>query len=254
MDPDGHIVFVNDQAERLFDWPRDDLIGRPVEDLVPQRLATDHPALRGTYMERPVTRTMGAGLELWARRRDGSEFPAEISLSSFTTATGTLVAAAIRDVSVARRTEQRFRAVLASAPDAIVGVGASGLIELVNEQVERLFGWRAEELIGAPIETLVPEGVHDQHVSHRNRYMDDPQARPMGAGLQLSARRKDGTTFPAEISLSAVADEPGDQLVLAAVRDVTDRIELEAVRQRRPSPSSGSRSIASRASASLRVA
>jgi hypothetical protein len=232
VDDAGEIVFVNDQAERVFGWPRADLIGQPVEHLVPERFAGQHPALRAGYMKHPTTRPMGVGLELWARRRDGSEFPAEISLSGFTTAEGSLVAAAIRDVTVSRRTEHRYRAVLASAPDATIGVDAGGRIELLNAQAERLFGWTAPELLGQQVEVLVPELDRARHVRDRASYVADPQARPMGAGLQLSARRKDGTTFPAEISLSAVREGPDSVLVLASIRDVTERIELAAERQR----------------------
>jgi PAS domain S-box-containing protein len=232
VDEAGVIVFVNDQAERIFGWPRADLIGQPVERLVPERFAFGHPRLRAGYMVHPTTRPMGVGLELWARRRDGSEFPAEISLSGFTTSEGPLVAAAIRDVTVSRRTEHRYRAVLASAPDATLGVDSAGRIELLNAQAERLFGWAAADLLGEQIEVLVPEIDRAQHVQHRASYVADPQSRPMGAGLQLSARRKDGTTFPAEISLSAVREGPDSLLVLASIRDVTERIELAAARQR----------------------
>ena len=228
----GDIVFVNDQAERIFGWPRSDLIGQPVERLVPERFATRHPALRAGYMKNPTTRPMGVGLELWARRRDGSEFPAEISLSGFTTAEGSLVAAAIRDVTVSRRTEHRYRAVLASAPDATIGVDAAGRIELLNAQAERLFGWTADELLGQQVEVLVPEMARARHIRHRAGYVTDPQARPMGADLQLSARRRDGTTFPAEISLSAVREAPESLLVLASIRDVTERMQLAEERQR----------------------
>jgi PAS domain S-box-containing protein len=228
----GQIVFLNDQAERVFGWPRADLIGQPVERLVPERFAHGHPAMRAGYVSHPTTRPMGVGLELWARRRDGSEFPAEISLSGFTTTEGLLVAAAIRDVTVSRRTEHRYRAVLASAPDATIGVDSNGRIELLNAQAEKLFGWTADALLGEQIEVLVPELDREQHGKHRAGYVADPQSRPMGAGLQLSARRKDGTTFPAEISLSAVREEPGSVLVLASIRDVTERIELAAERQR----------------------
>jgi PAS domain S-box-containing protein len=142
------------------------------------------------------------------------------------------VAAAIRDVTDSRRVEQRFKAVLESAPDAMVGVGADGRIELVNAQAERLFGWSAAQLLGQRIEVLVPSKVGIMHVGHRAGYIDSPTPRPMGAGRQLSARRKDDTTFPADISLSTVTDDRGDLMVLAAVRDVTDRLEFEAERQR----------------------
>jgi PAS domain S-box-containing protein len=230
VDPEGLIVYVNDQVEQLFGWSRHELLGRPVECLVPQRFVAKHPDLRAGYVRTATPRPMGAGLELWALRKDGSEFPAEISLSSFETESGKLMAAAIRDVTLARRTEQKFKAVLASAPDAIIGVNADGDIELVNAQAERLFGWSPEQLVGRPIEVLVPAAALENHRAYRNGYLADPQVRPMGAGLALSGRRRDGTEFPAEISLSAVADTDGT-LVLAAVRDITDRIALENERR-----------------------
>jgi len=231
VDGGGRIVFVSDQAERLFEWSRSELIGEQVERLVPERFRPGHPTLRDGYVQHPMSRPMGAGLDLWARRKDGSEFPAEISLSGFSTGEGEMVAAAIRDVTATRRSEHRLRAVLASAPDAIVGVNAAGRIELLNGQAERLFGWTSRELLGQQIEVLVPDSALDRHEGHRANFIANPSVRPMGAGLQLSAKRKDGSTFPAEISLSAV-DERDSLLVLAAVRDVTDRVELERVRRR----------------------
>ena len=196
VDSDGKIVFVNDQAERLFGWPRAELVGEPVETLIPQRFRRGHPGLRDAFIAHPTTRPMGAGLELWARHRDGTEFPAEISLSGLHTTEGTLVAAAIRDVTLTRRADQRVRAVLASAPDAIVGVDAAGHIELLNEQAERLFGWSADEVVGKQIEILVPAAAEAAHVGHRAGYVANPSPRPMGAGRQLSGRRKDGRASP----------------------------------------------------------
>ncbi|MEA2685568.1 MAG: hypothetical protein QOE93_763, partial [Actinomycetota bacterium] len=134
VDPAGRIVYANDQTERIFGWSRAELVGQLVECLVPVGVTTTHPALRAAFAGHPENRPMGATLELWARRRDGSEFPVEISLSGFDTAEGPLVAAAIRDVTTARRAKHRLRAVLASAPDAIVGVDESGRIELLNAQ------------------------------------------------------------------------------------------------------------------------
>jgi PAS domain S-box-containing protein len=241
-DANGVIVYVNDQAERLFEWSKADLIGQSVECLVPERFARKHPELRAGYVRQPTARPMGAGLKLLARRKDGTEFPAEISLSSFPTESGTLLAAAVRDVTVARQTEQRFRAVLSSAPDAIVGVNAAGEIELVNVQAERLFGWTTDQLIGQRVEVLVPAGVAERHVGHRAGYIEDPTPRPMGAGLHLSGRRKDGSQFPAEISLSTVTDDRDATLVLAAVRDITDRMELEAERRRQSAEAQRERS------------
>ena len=124
-----------------------------------------------------------------------------------------------------------FKDLLEAAPDAIVAVDVHGRIALVNAQTERQFGYRRDELIGQRVEVLVPEALRGAHSEHRDSYIVHPVARPMGAGLELSARRKDGTTFPAEISLSTVETEHGP-LVAAAIRDITDRIEEQAERER----------------------
>jgi PAS domain S-box-containing protein len=127
--------------------------------------------------------------------------------------------------------EPTYRALVEAAPDAILAVDPAGVVVLVNAQAERLFGYRRDELLGQQVEALVPHGVRTMHLAHRTRYVAEPTARPMGAGMQLSARRRDGTEFPAEISLSAVPTADGT-LIAAAVRDVTDRIEAQADRER----------------------
>jgi PAS domain S-box-containing protein len=115
-----------------------------------------------------------------------------------------------------------FEALLDAAPDAIVIVDARGEIVLVNAQVETLFGYRREELLGSQVEVLVPERHHPVHGSHRARYHEAPHVRPMGVELELFAQRKDGTEFPVEISLSPLETAEGT-LVSAAIRDVTER-------------------------------
>ena len=114
------------------------------------------------------------------------------------------------------------RELLEFAPDAVVGVDERGEIRLVNSRTEAVFGYSRDELIGNPIEMLVPGADQPGHVLHRDRYFDAPRTRPMGADLDLYARRKDGTEFPCEISLSAVATESG-MMAVAAIRDITER-------------------------------
>jgi len=127
--------------------------------------------------------------------------------------------------------DHSFAGLLEGAPDAMVCVDRSGRIVLVNAQTERLFGYRRAELVGQPVETLVPEAARQEHRGHRARYLADPGPRPMGAAMELSARRRDGSTFRTEISLSAIDTDDGP-LVIAAVRDVTERLELQAERER----------------------
>ncbi len=228
---DGTITLVNAQAERLFGYPRAELLGRDVEILVPEAARGQHPGHRRRYLDDRRSRPMGAGTQLAARRRDGSEFPADISLSSIDTDSGPVVVAAVRDVTDRIRAEQMFRGVLDAAPDALVGIARTGVITLVNAQAERLFGYDRDELIGQEIELLVPEHARAAHPGHRTRYFARPAPRPMGAGKQLAARRKDGTEFPVEISLSALNTDAG-MVVLSAIRDVTDRLEMQAARDR----------------------
>src|SRR3989442_1118833 len=127
--------------------------------------------------------------------------------------------------------DRRFLGLLEAAPDAMVCAERDGRIALVNAQAERLFGYGRDELVGQPVEILVPDGVRGVHPGHRAGYADDPKPRPMGAGMALAGRRRDGSTFPAEISLSAIDTDEGI-LITAAVRDVTERVAAQAERER----------------------
>jgi PAS domain S-box-containing protein len=224
--PTGRIVYANRQAEDLFRYERGELIGQLVEVLLPNRYQVKHVGYRSNYISQPRTRTMGAGLELYGVRKDGDEFPVEISLSPIVTDGGTLVMSAIRDIAERKKAEQKFRALLESAPDAMVIVNPEGKIVLVNSQTERLFGYTREELLGEPVEILVPNRYGHKHPSHREVFFNQPRQRSMGAGLELHGLRKDGSEFPVEISLSPLETEEG-LLVSSAIRDVTDRKSIE---------------------------
>jgi PAS domain S-box-containing protein len=226
IDSSGRIVLVNAQTEKLFGYPREELLGQAVEILVPERYRGGHGVRRDGFFAEPKVREMGAGLDLWGRRKDGSEFPVEISLSPLRTAHGVYATAAIRDATNRKRANEKFRALLESAPDAMVIIDQQGLIRLVNAQAERLFGYRREALTGKSVEVLIPERLRERHAGHRGGYFLNPKVREMGGGIELCGRRKDGSEFPIEISLSPLATEDGIWAT-AAVRDVTERKRYE---------------------------
>src|ERR1051326_2793755 len=172
---DGRIALVNAQTERLFGYGRDELVGQPVEMLVPEAVRAGDPGHRAGHAVDPRPRPMGASRGLAGRRKDGSRFPAEISLSAIDTDEGMLVTAAVRDVTERQRAEARFVGLLEAAPDAMVCVDADGRIALVNAQTERLFGYGRDELVGQPVEMLVPEAVRPVHPGHRAGYVADPK-------------------------------------------------------------------------------
>jgi PAS domain S-box-containing protein len=131
----------------------------------------------------------------------------------------------VPEVTQASYADALFRGLLEAAPDAILLVNGAGRITLVNAQTEVLFGYRRDELVGQPVERLIPERVRERHMAQRSGYQSDPKTRPMGAGLDLAGRRKDGSEFPVEISLSPMSTPEG-VLVISIIRDVTKQRQV----------------------------
>lgn len=224
----GRVESWNPAAERILGWSSDDVAGGPPPIDLPVSPTTD--------------------LEIHRRRKNGTPVDLQVQVIPWKDSAGTehgsfvvladVTARRAAEHAVEDLTEQgakarshvrehmRFRELLEAAPDAIIEVDRDGRIVLLNKVTEELFGYPREELLGQTVELLIPAGARAGHHVHRNRYWAEPSTRPMGSGLKLEGQRKDGSTFPVEISLSPVKFEEGFR-VSAIIRDVSERRLVE---------------------------
>ncbi|HYV98883.1 MAG TPA: PAS domain S-box protein, partial [Gemmatimonadaceae bacterium] len=201
---DGLIQSWNEAASELFGYTSDDAISRSIfETIVPPEFADEQRRWLASAGNGGAVTT-----ESLRTRKDGRRLWVSVSVKVHTEPDGVrFLVLNERDITrvryqrAAQVLQARFRGVLEAVPDAFVLVDDSGRVALVNSETERLFGYARDELLGEPVELLVPARFHQSHPGHRTSYFSDPQTRPMGIGLELSGRRKNGTEFPVEISL-----------------------------------------------------
>jgi PAS domain S-box-containing protein len=230
ISPDGVILYWNGGAEGIFGYTAQEAAGRNFYDLVvPAEANEESRNATRTALERgPVVS------ETLRRGKNGAVIYVEVTAKTIRDPAGetdciALVHKDITQLKVlthARILETRYRGLLETVPDAIVMVNTTGRIVLINSQAEEMFGYSREELLGQPVEILLPERFRDRHVAHRASYFLGPKTRPMGAGVALYASRKNGIEFSVEISLSPLHTEEGT-FAMSAIRDITDRKQME---------------------------
>ena len=233
VNQEGQIVLVNALTERFFGYGREELIGQPLEMLVPRRFRREHPALRRDFFVNPQTRAMGAGRDLYGLRKNGSEFPVSIGLTPIETAEGMLVLSAIVDITERQRAEEalrdreaRLQAIVMTAVDGIIVIDERGIVESFNPTAERLFGYQADEVIGRNINTLMPSPFGHEHDSYLAHYLETGEAKIIGLGREVVGQRKDGTTFPMDLAVSEMRLGPR-RMFTGIVRDLTEYRAVE---------------------------
>lgn len=219
VDPDGRIIQLNPPAERMFGYDREELPGQMIEILVPHLLGKHLSDLFSQLAEKGVW-PVDAGPELFGRRKDSSEFPVDITLNEMQVEGATQLLCAVRDITEQKHADEKFRGLLESAPDAMVIVNDQGRVVLSNSQTEKVFGYSAAELVGQPLEMLIPERLRSPR--HGQHYFMNSHALPPGSKQELFGLHKDGTEFPVEISQSPLGTAEGT-LYSTAIRDITER-------------------------------
>lgn len=226
-DREGVIVLVNSATEKLFGYSRQELIGQPVEILVPKRFNHQHPEYRENYIGESKTRPMGHGRDLYGLRKDGTEFPVEVGLNPVETDHGLFVLAVIVDITDRKHAEEMIHLAVEASPNGMVMTDKNGIIVMVNSTTEMLFGYPRNELIGQQIEILIPESHREHHPELRRNYLKQPSARAMGHGRDLYGLHKNGMEFPVEVGLNPIRTPQG-MMVLASVINITERKHQES--------------------------
>lgn len=217
-DLNGRYTEVNASACNMLGYLKEELVGKTIVDLIPPE---DVPRLKES--KNKLLKEGKAQIEEWTlKKKDGTFVPVEISTKILPDGRWQ---AFVRDISEEKEAEKKFSFIFESAPDAQLIINAEGNIVLVNEHCENLFGYKKNELIGQKIELLIPERFRNKHVLNRGKFMAEFKRIRMGNGLQLTARKKDGSEIPVDIVLSPMRID-NDVIVLASVRDVTELKKL----------------------------
>ncbi|HEV3299094.1 MAG TPA: PAS domain S-box protein [Planctomycetaceae bacterium] len=228
LDLEGHVLTWNKGAERLKGYAPHEIIGRHFSIFYPPEDIESGKPGRELQKAEENGRIEDEG---WRVRKDGTRFWANVVITALRCETGKLrgFGKVTRDFTSRKRAEEeKFQMAVESAPNAMVIIDGDGQIVLVNSQTEKLFGYPRAELLGKSVELLVPDRFREKHPFDRRNYFDHPQARAMGAGLDLFGRRKDASEFAIEIGLNPVRTDEG-LFVISAIVDVTDRKQAEHV-------------------------
>ncbi len=238
LDPAGRVSTWNEGAQRIKGYASEEIMGQHFSRFY---TSADIESGKPDHELKIAAAEGKSEDEGWRVRKDGSRFWANVMITALRNKNGELLgfSKVTRDFTERKKTEEalrasenRFRSLFEFSPDAIVATDSDGRIAELNGQVAKFFGYDRAELIGQPVEMLIPERFRNAHPRHRQEYSSEPRTRPMGIGLELQGRRKDGTEFPVEIMLSPV-ETPGGRVVLSVIRDLSEKKQAEEELERR---------------------
>jgi PAS domain S-box-containing protein len=212
IDEHGRIESVNKAAEGIFGYRAEELIGRNVSTLMPEPDRSQHDSYLRNYLWSGRAKIIGIGREVQGLRKDGTVFPMDLAVGEARIGGRRVFAGTIRDISSRKRAESRLReseartrAILDAAVDGIVTIDETGIIRSVNPACERIFGYRAVEMVGRNVSMLMPEPYHGEHDGYIRNYLRTGQARVIGLGREVQGRRKDGSVFPMDLTVGEAA-------------------------------------------------
>jgi PAS domain S-box-containing protein len=239
IDERGIVTTFNPAAERIFGYTADDVIGQNVHVLMPEPYHGEHDGYIANYLRTGEAKIIGIGREVVGRRKDGTTFPMELAISVFRLGDRSNFTGIVRDITERKRAEEELRqaeermwSVVNHVIDGIITIDEQGKVESFNPAAEKLFGYTRSEVIGQNVKLLMPEPYHGEHDGYISNYVRTGQAKIIGIGREVVGRRKDGSTFPMELAVSAFHIGPR-RYFTGIVRDITERKRLEhELRQR----------------------
>lgn len=228
-DANGVIVTWNPAAAAMFGYEPDEVVGKSLTTIVPDRFHEAHNAGLARVVETGETRIIGSTVEVFGLRKDGTEFPLELSLATWSEGGDRFFSGIIRDVTERRETtraltvsERRLAAVLESANDAVVSIDSAGRVNLWNQRAAEMFGYTVEEMLGEPLDAIIPERFRDAHAEGLERVGAGGERRVIGSTVELAALDGEGHEFPIELSL-ATWEVEGERFYGGIIRDITER-------------------------------
>lgn len=233
IDENGKIESFNPAAERLFGYDATEVVGRNVRMLMPEPYRSQHDRYLTNYLSTGEARIIGSGREVEGLRKDGSTFAMDLAVGESRSGGHRLFAGIVRDITGRKQREQELRdsetktrTILNTAVDGIITIDSLGVVLTANPASEHIFGYPAGEMIGRNVNMLMPEPYHSHHDGYLQRYMTTGERRIIGTGREVEGQRRDGSTFPLELSVGE-AQTGGSRVFTGVVRDISERKHIE---------------------------